>query len=163
MPSANKLAGFTLIELMITVSLLGIFAALAVPSFTQFINNNRTQAASNEVYGLLQYARSLAVQNRASMSACLKNGSWMIKKKCTDADSTSLRTLAQPANTVTKSKPDNIVFNWNGTATAATILTCYNDQAASGFTTLIQSSGSIRMFPRGKKDAGGTDMSTCTP
>lgn len=160
MKLARMSVGFTLIELMVTIALLGIFAAIAIPSFSTLINNNRTQAASNEVFGLLQYARSIAAQDRTNYSACLSAGVWTVKKSCSATE--SLRAIAQPPAVVVKSSTSEIVFHSNGTGTAATIFACHDDDPASGFTIDVQNSGSARIFPRGKKDAT-TDMSTCQP
>jgi type II secretion system protein H len=53
--------GFSLIELLIVLILIGIFAAIAMPNFQQLIASNRVQSATDELISQLQYARSEAV------------------------------------------------------------------------------------------------------
>ncbi|MGY4531046.1 type IV fimbrial biogenesis protein FimU [Pseudomonas sp. TE3786] len=52
---------FSLVELLVVVVLLAIFAAIAIPSFTRLTHSNQALAAANELYGVLQYARSEAL------------------------------------------------------------------------------------------------------
>lgn len=63
-------AGFTLVELMVTVSVLAIIAAIAYPSFTSVINGNRLAGAANDLLGDLQYARSEAIRRSARVVIC---------------------------------------------------------------------------------------------
>ena len=49
MYAAKDTAGFTLIELMVVITLLAVTAAGAIPSFTSFVRNNRLQAQAAEV------------------------------------------------------------------------------------------------------------------
>lgn len=58
---AGSNRGFTLIELVVTMVIVGIFAAIAIPSFSSLIHKNSVTAAANELYNLLQYSRGEAV------------------------------------------------------------------------------------------------------
>lgn len=45
----GKLAGFTLVELMIVVVIMGLLAAIAIPAFTRYIRKARTAEASGNI------------------------------------------------------------------------------------------------------------------
>lgn len=55
-------SGFTLIELMIVVTLVAIIATVAVPSFQGLVESNRQKSTTNSVLGILNFARSEAVR-----------------------------------------------------------------------------------------------------
>lgn len=68
--------GFTLIELMITVTLAAILLTLAVPSFQDTIRNNRLTTQTNEFIGALHLARSEAIKRGTQATICKSaNGS----------------------------------------------------------------------------------------
>jgi type IV fimbrial biogenesis protein FimT len=54
--------GFTLIELMMTISIAVIVLTIGVPSFTQTINNSRLTTNANELLTSLNIARSEAIK-----------------------------------------------------------------------------------------------------
>ncbi len=62
--------GFTLIELMVTLSLLAILTMLAVPSFNGAIASSRLSSATNEVYTALAQAKSEAVRRGQRVTVC---------------------------------------------------------------------------------------------
>lgn len=62
--------GFTVLELMITVALLAILLAAAVPSFRTAIQNNRLTASSNQLLTAFQQARSEALKRKVPVSVC---------------------------------------------------------------------------------------------
>lgn len=69
---ANRFAarGFTLVELIVTVVVMAIIAAVAVPRFAELTNRSRLTAAGNEMVALLQTARAGAISGRASVNVC---------------------------------------------------------------------------------------------
>ena len=62
--------GFTMVELMVTIAVLGVLLAIAVPSFSAMIRNNRSQAVANELVAALNLARAEAVKRGARVSLC---------------------------------------------------------------------------------------------
>lgn len=65
--------GFTLIELMITLSILAILIAIAAPSFRDTIQNSRTLTIANDLTTALQFARSEAVKRGVRVDICRRN------------------------------------------------------------------------------------------
>lgn len=54
-------AGFTLIEVLIVIALVVVILAVGVPSFNNFIVNERLKSTNAELVASLQYARSEAI------------------------------------------------------------------------------------------------------
>lgn len=63
-------AGFTLMELLIGIAVLAILTTLALPSFTQFIQNNRLAGEANEMVAAFQFARSEALKRGIAVQVC---------------------------------------------------------------------------------------------
>lgn len=61
-------SGFTLMELMIVVVIVGILLAIALPSFSDSIDRNRLRAITNTLYGDLQFAKSEAIKRNQPMT-----------------------------------------------------------------------------------------------
>lgn len=68
--SIKRPAGFSLIELMITIAVLAILVALAAPSFSSIINANRITGQTNELVSSLQLARMEAVRRNEAVRVC---------------------------------------------------------------------------------------------
>lgn len=68
--------GFTLVELMVTLAVLAIVVAIAVPNFTRFMRTNETQAHADELAQLIRYARSQAVSLRRNQEVTVSGSAW---------------------------------------------------------------------------------------
>jgi type IV fimbrial biogenesis protein FimT len=65
-----RAAGFTLIELMVTVAIAAILLALAVPNFSGTLKASRTSSQIRELANALTYARSEAVARGQEVRMC---------------------------------------------------------------------------------------------
>ncbi len=68
-----KNLGFTLMELMVTVSIAAILMGIAVPSFTSTIASNRLTTNANALITVLSFARSEAIK-RGKQVTVLRKG-----------------------------------------------------------------------------------------
>jgi type IV fimbrial biogenesis protein FimT len=62
--------GFTMIELMVTLTVAGVLMALALPNLRPFIQNSRLTSASNDLLRSLYIARAEAVKRQLNVVVC---------------------------------------------------------------------------------------------
>jgi len=62
--------GFSLIELMTVLVIIGVIATVGIPAFQDTIQSGRITQATNNMLGFLQLARSEAVTRRAPITVC---------------------------------------------------------------------------------------------
>ncbi|MBI2885457.1 MAG: GspH/FimT family pseudopilin [Candidatus Omnitrophica bacterium] len=57
--------GFTLVELLVVIGVIGILLATSVPALSSYTTQVRLKTATREIVGLLLLARSLAISHHA--------------------------------------------------------------------------------------------------
>lgn len=103
---ATRPGGFSLVELMVTITLFAIVTTMAMPTFISFIKNNRLSTSANDFLASLQTARSEAVKRGLPVTVCASSDPTDAVPQCTTASgatawivywSTSVG-VAQPAS-----------------------------------------------------------------
>jgi type IV fimbrial biogenesis protein FimT len=71
-------AGVTLIEVLITLTVLAILLTLGLPAYKDWIQNTQIRTAAESVLNGLQLARGEAVKRNALMTFTLSGNSWTV-------------------------------------------------------------------------------------
>lgn len=87
-PMQHKQSGFTLIEVMITVVIVGILASIAYPSYTQYVTRTYRDSAKA---CLSEYAHAMERRYAASLSYKLKDGPQTPVLSCATASNLDTR------------------------------------------------------------------------
>lgn len=158
--------GFTIVEIMITLVVLGVLITFGAPEFAAFLQNQKTRAAADAVLSGLQTARAEAVQRNKAVQfklTAVPTSSWtvsesvagtVIQTRSADEGNTGLITLAavdsaaNPVTTVTFAPIGGVTTNADASA-ALRKIDLTNPMAvatnARAYRILISGGGSVRM------------------
>jgi type IV fimbrial biogenesis protein FimT len=126
--SVQNPAGFTLIELMAALGILGVLIAIAVPSFLSTLPGLRLNDAARQVATDLQMARMRAItqNNSNTVTFNVSTGTYSFTLGTESVDIDQL----YPGITFS-SAPTNPVFTGRGTASTTATLTLRNTSGAT--------------------------------
>lgn len=75
----DKELGFTLIELMLVLAVIGIISMVSVPKYQGVKENYRLESAAQVVVGQLRYAKQLAMDRRKETYVILEEGAVQVQ------------------------------------------------------------------------------------
>ena len=114
---SRRAAGFTLLELMITILIVAVLTVVGLPSLRNVIQRNRVATANNDLLASLAYARTTAIYRGQLVSMC------------PSADGASCTSAGRAF------EPGWIVYTYPAGAASA------NTEYAAGSATLLRASG----------------------
>lgn len=82
-------AGFTLIELMVTLAVAAIILTLAVPSFVSFVRSQRATTQANDLLVALTFARSETLKRGEPIAVCATTDATASPPACSGNDAWS--------------------------------------------------------------------------
>lgn len=121
--------GFSLIELMVAITILAILLALAVPSFQDMIQRNRVRTAAADLSDSLNLARSEAIKRGSSTRLCIDDeNAWTVElisdgstlreghlvEQADLSGSSGLDTTSVADNLCVRFRPDGLAYDASG-------------------------------------------------
>ena len=78
LPRSTTLAmsGFTLVDLVVVLSIAAILVSIAAPAFSAFIASQRASSAATDLYAALAVARSEATKRNTNVTLAPATGGW---------------------------------------------------------------------------------------
>lgn len=98
--------GFTLIELMVTITVMAILIAIAVPSFNKWLSKYQIEADTKDIYALIQDSRAKAFSQKEDIVIVVNGNTTTIKK--------SDGTIISSINTKTSFKSNTVNITKRG-------------------------------------------------
>lgn len=108
---SQRQRGFTLIELMVTATLIAVLLGVGVPSFRSFMDTQRVKSAAFDVAAALVLARSEAIKRNKVITMAPVSGAWENGWTVKDGAATL---HAQAAVGVAVTGPASLAYNPNG-------------------------------------------------
>jgi type IV fimbrial biogenesis protein FimT len=136
-----KQTGFTLVELMVTIVLVGILLGIGVPSFRDFIRNSRMTSAANDLLADLNLARSESVKRRVPVTLCKSANGSACDTSATSSFSRWIVFVDDVDAAATNSNDGNGVVNTNEQILQDRTISATIDAPAAGRFVVFQPSG----------------------
>lgn len=132
MPGNRQESGVTLVELMVTLVVLGILVSIAMPSFSTFLANTRLRAVADNLYAGLQSARMEAIKGNHNTAFLIFNsdGDWVTYDTSATivTDNVCGSTNTPPSNQIQRSCSENKGATLNPDASATVLKASFDSQ-----------------------------------
>lgn len=128
------LRGFTLLELMVTITVAAILATVAVPAFRSFLQNDRLLTEANQLVMSLDFARSEAIKQDASITVCASSdgktcsgtanwtAGWVVLNPANPAQPLQVVTALASSNSLTEANSQTqVIFDATGLASTLAV------------------------------------------
>lgn len=162
-------AGFSLLELMLTVSVAAITLAIGAPTFMDVIRNNRLTTASNDLQRSTQLARAEAVKRQLPVVVCATADASVDRPTCNDGKFSQWFVFIDTDGDWTLDDNEPIVEQHHAPESTITVKNNGNgiiSYAATGFASTPLASGKVptnRVIlcdKRGNQQVGNSNIST---
>lgn len=141
-------AGTTLLELIISVSILSILSFIAIPSFNELLNNQKNRSASLSLLRALNTARAEAIYQSRAVSLWNIDGDWRGRiEMFLDSDRNGIRGEDEELLKVLEGDDQ---LNISGNRFVARAVTYYPDGSAHNASGSFQA-GTIRICRSGEQ------------
>lgn len=97
-------AGFTLLELLLTMVVMGVLLAIAVPSFQSLVQSQHDSDITNQFAQDLAWAQGEALSGQAVVLTLNADGSWSVTEDTYDSSSNSIKTTAFPGHSLSSTQ-----------------------------------------------------------
>ena len=105
-------AGFTLVEIMAVVAIIGVIAAFGVPSYSEWRASQGVSSAASALMGHLKQARHLAIGENRSVEVLIASNQYTFDKTSVQQNIVTMTQFGSPALTAT---PADNTFTSRGT------------------------------------------------
>ncbi len=144
-------SGFTVVEIMIVIAVIGILAAFAVPNFLAWLPGYQLKSAARDMQGDFQRAKFESIQRGGAVTVTFVPGMGNAGRYNIMVGGNSLKEVRMPGR-VTLLVGPMITFNSRGLSTAATV-SLSNTQ---GILAQISTNLSGRVLIQRSMDGGAT-------
>jgi type IV fimbrial biogenesis protein FimT len=147
--------GFSLIELMVTISVAVILVAIAIPSFVDITVTNKLSSTSNDLISALTSARIEAIKSNTNISVCADNTNICSVQKGSTTLRNGITGITAP---IQIQNVTALIFSGQGLAHSSGNTTPYSGLVADIYTTRISTNNHRCVY----MSAGGSVLQTCT-
>ena len=136
--SPPRQRGFTMTELAVTVTIAGILATVAVPSFKGIIATQRARTYASALYATLAKARSAALTLNGNVTLQPKAGGWQAGWQVLDFNNNVLDDYTAATGVNVPGGPAAVTYSASGRLPAGSAVPIFQINTMSGSSTVHQ-------------------------